>query len=601
MDSIDEKTIKRVANMDSLDGQRTLQADRQPILGKIDRYELLKELGGGGFGRVFLAKDSVAGIQVAVKGLPGEVAYVPDELERIRANFALVVQLHHPRIAALLHLHRAEKVWYASESVKKALRVLEEDYLLVMEYASGTTLSQWRKQFQGGRVPVDKALDVCGQVAEALDYAHERKIVHRDVKPANIMVETDENGRLTCRVLDFGLAAEIRSSMSRVSKDNTGGQSGTRPYMAPEQWRGQRADGRTDQYALAVMFYELVSGEVPFAGAFETNDPVIMMNVVKTELPEPLKELSDSQNTALLQALAKERKDRFEDCGQFMEAMRGKGLLKVSAVEIQAVKVPPQVVPPSSEHQPGELRNVDIGGGVEMEFAWIPSGKFLMGSPTSEKGRMEWEGPQHEVRFAQGFWMGTTPVTQAQYERVMGGNPSYFKGDSQPVEQVSWNDATHFCSALQKGLSGEWAGWKVRLPSEAEWEYACRAGTTTPFHYGDSLDATMANFDGNYPYGNGRKGEYRGKTTPVKSFKSNEWGLYDMHGNVWEWCEDKWHDNYAGAPTDGSAWLEGGSGNRVLRGGSWSSLAKICRSAFRNIDVPGYASSSDGFRVVLSR
>ena len=244
----------------------------------------------------------------------------------------------------------------------------------------------------------------------------------------------------------------------------------------------------------------------------------------------------------------------------------------------------------------GDIKKLDLGGGVTLDLAWIPAGTFTMGSPAGEAERIGNEGPQHEVRFAQGFWMGQTEVTQAQYEQVTGGNPSNWKGANLPVENVSWNDAKEFCRK-----ASQTTGQEVRLPSEAEWEYACRAGTTTPFHYGDSLDATMANFDGNYPYGNGRKGEYRQRTTAVKSFRPNAWGLYDMHGNVWEWCEDGYHDSYNGAPRDGSPWLSPAGSYRVLRGGSWYDDARYCRSAYRSGFVPVSANFNFGFRVVLSR
>jgi serine/threonine protein kinase len=308
-----------------------------PVLGRIDRYELIEELGGGGFGVVYKARDVETGIEVAVKGLPPLVQQNREELDRIRDNFALVSRLHHPHIAAPLHLHRAQSVWYASESVKQRLRVLEDDYLFVMAYAPGVTLSKWRRQFPEGKVPVNLALEVCRQIAEALDYAHSQKVMHRDIKPSNVVVETLAEGRglggerkevrgargegvVVARVLDFGLAAEIRSSMSRVSNE-TGDTSGTRPYMAPEQWAGRKQGPATDQYALAVLFYELVSGEVPFAPAFETGDPVVMRGAVMQEAPAILSDLSEPLNATLMRGLDKEIVQRFRSCGEFVEAL----------------------------------------------------------------------------------------------------------------------------------------------------------------------------------------------------------------------------------------------------------------------------------------
>jgi serine/threonine protein kinase len=231
--------------------------DSYAALGSIDQYELKRELGGGGFGTVYLARDSVSGVDVAVKGLPPFVKNNREEMDNIRANFNLVHAIHHPHIAAALYLHPATNVAYSSEDVRQKLRVLAGDMLLVMAYAPGITLSRWRKQFPENKVPPAKAVEIARQIADALDYAHALKVIHRDIKPANVMIETDISGRVTARVLDFGLAAEIRSSMGRVSKE-VHDTSGTRPYMAPEQWLGGRQGPATDQYALAVLLHELV-------------------------------------------------------------------------------------------------------------------------------------------------------------------------------------------------------------------------------------------------------------------------------------------------------------------------------------------------------
>ncbi len=218
----------------------------------------------------------------------------------------------------------------------------------------------------------------------------------------------------------------------------------------------------------------------------------------------------------------------------------------------------------------------------------------MMGSPESEEDRLYTEGPQHIVTIASGFWMGKYEVTQEQYERVIGENPSCFKGPELPVELVNWYAAQAFCRELQGRLPGELAGKTARLPTEAEWEYACRAGTTTPFHYGDSLDSSMANFNGNFPCGRGLEGEYRERTTPVGSFQPNAWGLYDMHGNVWEWCADGRGEYPSGSVTDPTGALSGKG--RVVRGGSWGNRAGLCRSAYRSLDDPGFRSFYLGFR-----
>ena len=273
-----------------------------------------------------------------------------------------------------------------------------------------------------------------------------------------------------------------------------------------------------------------------------------------------------------------------------------------------------------------EYLRENLGNGTTLDLVTISGGTFTMGSPAGEEGR-DWygnlndafkgvnvEGPQHQVKI-QPFLMGKYPVTQAQWkavaalpksERDLEADPANFKGDNRPVEQVSWDDAIEFCQRLSKHT-----GRKYRLPSEAEWEYACRAGTTTPFHFGSTITTDVANYRGtdweyegktySGSYGQGPKGEYRQQTTDVGRFSANAFGLYDMHGNVLEWCLDHWHNTYDGAPTDGSAWLSSGESNlRLLRGGSWADDPWYCRSANRRGLARGGQYADVGFRLVCA-
>ncbi|EGV30971.1 Sulphatase-modifying factor protein [Thiorhodococcus drewsii AZ1] len=233
------------------------------------------------------------------------------------------------------------------------------------------------------------------------------------------------------------------------------------------------------------------------------------------------------------------------------------------------------------------------GQSVIQRMRWIEPGSFLMGSPEDEPERMEWEGPRHEVRIQEGFWLFDTACTQALWEAVMGENPSHFKGSDRPVEQVSWNAVQHFVESINERLPC----LGLSLPSEALWEYGCRAGTVTPFSLGTNITPEQVNYDGNFPYAGGKKDLYRQETIPAKALTPNAWGLYQMHGNVDEWVQDAWHDNYIGAPTDGSAWGAGEAGaNRVIRGGSWSYTARVCRSACRSRFAPDIRSDYLGFR-----
>jgi formylglycine-generating enzyme required for sulfatase activity len=214
-----------------------------------------------------------------------------------------------------------------------------------------------------------------------------------------------------------------------------------------------------------------------------------------------------------------------------------------------------------------------LGNGPVLEMAIIPGGAFLMGSRQGEG--YDDERPQHHVRLAP-FLMSKYPVTQEQWQAVMKWSPPYrCKGLKRPVDRVSWNNAREFCERLSKKT-----GRVYRLPSEAEWEYACRAGATTPFYFGETITTDLANYVGEHTYRAEPKGVYRHEATEVGIFPPNAFGLYDMHGNVWEWCADAWHDNYIGAPADGSAWERGGT-CRVARGGGWHDPPGLCRSAAR--------------------
>jgi formylglycine-generating enzyme required for sulfatase activity len=290
-------------------------------------------------------------------------------------------------------------------------------------------------------------------------------------------------------------------------------------------------------------------------------------------------------------------------------------------------------IPPSKSSKGGKPKVENL------RMIYIPEGEFWMGSPKGEKDRSDDESPQHLVKVLS-FYMAQTPITQAQWRFVanlpqegkeLNPEPSYFKGDDNPVERVTWYDAIEFCARLSR-----YTGRDYRLPSEAEWEYACRAVTSRgnhrgiaptlaewnkeynqPFHFGETITLDLANYSSTYIYQNEPQGKSRGETTPVCIFKPNAFGLYDMSGNVWEWCLDPWHRNYEGAPTNGSVWDEQNNNDnhyynileninilskdgrsRVHRGGSWLNDAFRCRSAYRDSLIPDWDNSGYGFRVV---
>ena len=261
-----------------------------------------------------------------------------------------------------------------------------------------------------------------------------------------------------------------------------------------------------------------------------------------------------------------------------------------------------------------------LAEGVALTMLRIPAGSFRMGSPETEAESSDRERPVHRVTLGE-FLLAQTPITQAQWRAVaqwqrleqedrelwpdwLAPDPvaelkesARFQGEQRPVVNVRWHDAMAFCQRLRLRT-----GKNYTLPSEAQWEYACRAGTTTPFHWGATISAKLANYDGREVYGDGERGGYRRQTMDVASFPANPWGLHDMHGNIWEWCEDHWHDNYKGAPEDGRAWIgeeaiDEPLKTRLLRGGSWFGNPRYCRSAYRNDAHPGYRDFNIGFRV----
>jgi uncharacterized protein (TIGR02996 family) len=254
----------------------------------------------------------------------------------------------------------------------------------------------------------------------------------------------------------------------------------------------------------------------------------------------------------------------------------------------------------------------EVVNSIGMRLALIPPGAFLMGSPDDEEERWDDEGPRHEVEICKPFYLGIFPVTQGQWRAVMGSNPSYFsamgKGkdyvaglntDDFPVEEVSWADVMGFLKKLAALKKEREEGREYHLPTEAQWEYACRGGacSSTPFHYGSSLSSTQANFCGNHPYGGASKGPHLMRTCKVGSYKPNAFGLYDMHGNVLEWCADWFaEDYYKASPRRDPIGPSGGS-YRMFRGGAWNGSGYYCRSAFRGRNAPGYRNLDVGFRV----
>lgn len=521
---------------------------------RIGPYKLIRKLGKGAFGEVWLARDVdnlVAVPDVALK-LP-----LDDDVD-------------------LDAIRQEAKVWIAASGHPNVLPMLEariygEQVLIASEYAPDGSLKDWLKT-HGGKAPsVEAALAMTRQILTGLGHLHERKIIHRDLKPDNILL----NGT-TPRIADFGISRVLKStSMSAVM-------AGTPVYMAPEAFRRKRNE-QTDLWSVGVILYQLLSGRLPFLG----QDLAEVMFSITQEEPAPLAiNVPAWAAQALATALAKNPEARFKTAEQMRAALSAppERIIVPPALGLAPVYVeftwPPRSLDVKQKTAAALApRIVEDLNGVPLEMILVPGGKFKMGSPAGQGYKDEW--PQHEVTVPS-FYCGKFPVTQAQWQAVMGDNPAYFRGADLPVESISWQEAKVFCQKLIKSN-----GKPFRLPSEAEWEYACRAGTTEAYA-GDLSKLGWCDENS------------QGETHPVGQKQPNAFGLYDMHGNVWEWCEDVWHESYWGAPLDGSAWLDGGDLiYRVLRGGSCTYHSEDCRSAFRLNEMTSYYHYDLGFRVVV--
>ncbi|MEK9511976.1 SUMF1/EgtB/PvdO family nonheme iron enzyme [Limnospira fusiformis PMC 851.14] len=557
-----------------------------------ERYYAKSILGQGGFGRTFLAVDDFKPSQppcVIKQFLPQ--AQGTATLEKAAQLFDQEAQRlellgKHSQIPELLAYFTADNRQY-----------------LIQEFIEGDTLQQ--QLDNQGAFTENQIISLLEDLLPVLDFVHQNQVIHRDIKPENIIRRASDNKLV---LVDFGAAKQVHSTSLSV----TGTVIGSAAYCAPEQAMGKPQYG-SDLYSLGVTCLYLLTQVSPS----NLYDPLELQWVWREHLND--NQLSEKLGKILDRLVETVFNKRYQSVAQvWADLQPSDDSPKPPTQKFKFDIVTVNSMGREINHRPGQAECIieDLGNSVTLEMVLIPGGTFIMGASSGEPRSSNAERPQHQVTIKP-FLMGKYPVTQAQWRQVasfpklqrnLSLDPSRFKGFNLPVEKVSWYDVVEWCDRLSKVISKP-----CRLPSEAEWEYAARAGRTSPFHVGDTLTTDLANYDGNYSYSSGLKGVFRKKTTPVGRFQSaNAFGLYDIHGNVWEWCADPWRDNYNGAPSDGTVWdsqdidvdnlvkLLESKDRRVLRGGSWSNLPVFCRCASRNSAYPGNLLHNFGFRVACA-
>jgi formylglycine-generating enzyme required for sulfatase activity len=576
----------------------------QLLLG--DRYRAVNYIGEGAFGRTFLAVDQqrLNSPCVIKQFLPLSQGKA---FELFKQEAQLLMNLgKNPQIPDLLAFFEQETRFY-----------------LIQEYVEGQDLQKiliQKKYFTETEV-----IDFLNQLLPVLQFIHDHKVIHRDIKLDNIILKSSPSntppffrgaGGDQMVLIDFGVSKQLSTTiMTKI-----GTVAGTPGYASPEQMRGL-VNETSDLYALAVCAIRMLTGCLPEEKNGTIVDEIFNLAELEWVWEEILQEkgltVSDHLRSVLNKMLEDKIKDRFQSATEVLQALQnnssGTGFQpveesntgKMPVIQSNTGKMPVlqsftfetiktnnkgQII--KRENKTAQYYREILPQNVPLDMVYIPGGTFMMGSNEYDS-----EKPIHQVR-VKPFFMGKYAVTQGQYQAIMGTNPSYFKnGDDYPVECVSWYDGVNFCNKLS-----EITGKSYNLPSEAQWEYACRAGTSTPFAFGETVTPDLVNYDGDYPYGKAPKGKYRKTTVSVDYFAPNGFGLYNMHGNVWEWCRDDWVGNYENTPTDGSPYLVSfkNDSNKALRGASWVSLGSNCRSSNRNNYSPDDHDYAFGFRVVVS-
>ena len=535
-----------------------------------ERYRALKVIGQGGFGKTFLAQDESKPSQP--RCVIKQFAFETINPNASQGTLDVAIRLFEQEAKRLDDLGKHPQI-----PELLSFTIHEGKQYLIQEFIDGETLEQELARI--GAFSEQQVRDVLVEVLQILEFVHSKSVIHRDISPDNIIRRRSDKKLV---LVDFGAAKHATATL--LAKTGTG--IGKPSYGAPEQMLGKSVF-QSDLFGLGVTCLHLLTNVEPFTlyDVLENEyqwRQFLNGKVVSNEFGKLLDRLTSYR--------VKERPSSVIETLQVLQP-------KAAPVQPALLPVVPQQPtkpsflsglfsqPAQPQRTPASTSSkslvLDCGNGVKLELVKVAAGSFNMGSNEYDS-----EKPIHRVNLRE-FLIGKYPVTQVQYHAVIGKNPSRFMGDRDPVENINWHDAVKFCQELSKRI-----GQKVKLPTEAQWEYACRAGSTGKYCFGDDVSKL-----GNYAW---YIENSESKTYPVGEKRANSWGLHDMHGNVEEWCEDVWHENYNGASTDGSAWLTGGKQNqRALRGGSWLVSDGDCRSAYRGRSLAGTSGSYNGFRVVV--
>ncbi|QUS60498.1 bifunctional serine/threonine-protein kinase/formylglycine-generating enzyme family protein [Synechocystis sp. PCC 7338] len=574
-----------------------------------DRYQALQLIGQGGFGKTFLAVDLDKPSQprcVIKQFFPQgqETGSLGKAAELFREEAKRLDELgHHAQIPELLAYFIAD----------------DQRQYLVQEYVEGNNLAQ--ELIQQGVFNETKIRALLLDLLSVLDFIHNHQVIHRDIKPENI-IRRQSNQKLV--LVDFGVSKFVDQSSGQTQ----GTIVGSTGYMAPEQLQG-KAIYASDFYGLGATCLHLLTGQLP-TNLYDANEGkwlwqnYLVNNEVSSNLVKVLNKLVEytpnrryESVESILSVLEYSQKKNWKWWGdnnsnppsnnnpvqQIQEIPDNKTVIQFPGLmtltfEFETLQVNANGIVVTKRKCVANCFRQNLNSETFLEMVLIPSGIFMMGAPAEEKDSLNWEKPQHKVTIP-AFWMSKYPVTQAQWKKIMGNNPSRFRGENKPVEKVSWEQCQQYCKILSEKTQKQF-----RLPSEAEWEYACRAGTNNEFYCGQTINCNLANYDCQYSYKGENSGTFINQTTDVGKFPANGFGLYDMCGNVWEWCQDNWHSSYQNAPASEKPWIDTkifGSKDkkRVRRGGSWRNKPSYCRSSSRSSFEQDCVDITLSFRLVM--